>query len=85
MEGYPIVPMPADGTGSVTINLSAASANGALGTDSITGFLNVIGSSSDDLIIGNSGSNSIIGGDGDDILDGGAGIVTGKQIGRAHV
>ena len=63
-------------TSAVTVNLGARSASGTGVTDTITLFENVIGFSLSDSIIGDAGNNSI---------SAGVYIVTGKQIGRAHV
>ncbi|MBV5298660.1 MAG: hypothetical protein JZU64_11180, partial [Rhodoferax sp.] len=59
----------------VTVNLSLTTAqntNGA-GTDTLSGFENLIGGAGNDTLIGNAGNNVIEGGVGHDTLDGGAG------------
>jgi Ca2+-binding RTX toxin-like protein len=52
---------------SVTINLAASTATG-WGTDTLTDFQNVVGSSHGDLITGNAQNNSILGGAGNDVF-----------------
>ena len=59
-----------------TINLLTSTSTGAGGTDSITGFTNVIGSAFNDTITGNTADNVLEGGAGSDALDGGAGTDT---------
>ena len=58
-------------TGAVTVDMSAATAGGAGGSDTFSGFENVIGSSVEDSIIGDSANNSIAAGDGADTVTGG--------------
>ena len=66
-------------------------ASGGDGDDTLYNIENIIGSAYSDLIYGSSIANSLDGGKGDDTIYGGDGndtisvIVTGKQIGRAHV
>jgi|GEM_PF-1822643 len=58
----------------VTVNLLTGTAsNGDGGTDTLSGFENVVGSAYADVIIGDAGDNELIGGYGDDRLEGGAG------------
>lgn len=61
--------------GGVTVNLAVktAQATGGAGTDTVSGFENLIGSGSADTLTGNSGDNFIMGGAGDDIVKGGFG------------
>ena len=65
----------ANATGSVTVDLSAATPNavGADGEDLLSRIENIIGSNSDDRIVGDGGDNTILGGNGVDNLSGGAG------------
>ncbi len=67
------------GAGSaVTVSLAVTTAQntGGAGTDTITGFENLIGSAYDDTLTGDANDNVIEGGAGNDILSGGAGIDT---------
>lgn len=58
----------------VAVNLQSGTArNGEGGTDTLSGFENVTGSSFGDTITGDIGANEMIGGGGDDRLEGGAG------------
>ncbi|MCZ8141182.1 MAG: calcium-binding protein, partial [Acetobacteraceae bacterium] len=57
----------------VTINLGAASAAGAAGTDQFAGIENALGGAGNDELIGNNLANVLAGGSGDDYLQGGAG------------
>jgi Ca2+-binding RTX toxin-like protein len=63
--------------------LAAHSVLGDTGSDTVTGFENVIGGSSDDLMFGSSGANSLSGGGGADNLFGlgGRDILTGGANG----
>ncbi|MGI8524841.1 MAG: beta strand repeat-containing protein [Pseudolabrys sp.] len=65
----------AHATSGVTVNLAtvASQATGGAGSDIISGFTNLIGSSGDDHLTGNALANIIEGGAGNDTLDGGAG------------
>jgi Ca2+-binding RTX toxin-like protein len=68
----------ASATLAVTVNLTNRTATsnagvGGAGTDSLSGFENVIGGTAADSITGNSGNNVIDGGAGDDALAGGFG------------
>jgi Ca2+-binding RTX toxin-like protein len=62
----------------VTVSLGVTTAQGtvAAGTDTISGFENLIGSAFNDTLTGTSGNNLLEGGAGNDLLDGGAGIDT---------
>lgn len=64
----------ASATSSVTVNLGTLTAQntGLTGSDTISGFENLLGSAFDDTITGSGGSNLIEGGAGNDIMDGGA-------------
>jgi Ca2+-binding RTX toxin-like protein len=57
------------GGAAVTVSLSAGTATGQ-GTDTLSGFENIIGSENADNITGNSGTNSLDGGYGNDTVDG---------------
>jgi T1SS-143 domain-containing protein len=56
----------------VNVDLGAGTATGQ-GTDTITGFENVLGNSGDDTITGDGLANIIVGGAGNDSIEGGAG------------
>jgi len=62
----------------VTVNLLTGTVSGALGSNSIVGIENLIGTSQKDTLTGNAGANIINGGIGNiaDLLDGGGGIDT---------
>ena len=60
----------------VSLGVSTAQETIAAGTDTISGFENLIGSAFNDTLTGSSGNNLLEGGAGNDILDGGAGIDT---------
>ncbi len=60
-------------SGSVQVDLSAATATGADGTDTLIGIENIMGSSYDDTLIGDDGNNSLAGSSGSDTVTGGAG------------
>ncbi|ODS56469.1 MAG: hypothetical protein ABS36_08795 [Acidobacteria bacterium SCN 69-37] len=60
------------GASAVTVSLAAGTATGD-GTDTLTGFENVTGSSNNDTITGDAGANTLDGGSGNDTLVGGAG------------
>ncbi len=63
-----------DATAGVTVNLALAGAQvTGMGSDTLTGIENLIGSAFDDILIGDAGANSIDGGAGDDIISGAAG------------
>jgi len=70
-------------TSGVTVNLATTSvqATGGAGSDILSGFENITGSSLDDNLTGTSGANTIIGGGGADTIKGGGGadILTGGQ------
>lgn len=59
----------------VTVNLATATAQNTIGagTDTISGFENLIGSAFNDKLTGDTGNNTITAGDGDDVVIGGAG------------
>lgn len=63
----------ANAGGSVTVNLSTASASGADGTDTLKDIEHVVGGNSSDVLTGDAGANLLYGGAGDDTLDGLAG------------
>lgn len=65
-------------TAAVTVNLATTTAQNtvAAGTDTITGFENILGSSYNDTLTGDANANTIEGGLGNDVLNGGAGIDT---------
>ena len=60
-------------TGGVSVNLHAGTVTGALGSDSISGFENVIGSAHNDQITGDSNANIIKAGNGLDVVTLGGG------------
>lgn len=62
-----------DAGGSVTVDLSAGTASGAAGNDTLEGIESIRGSDHADTLIGDDANNTLSGGAGDDILDGGAG------------
>lgn len=65
----------------VEVNLSAGTATGAFGSDTLTSIENVIGTGADDVLQGDSGNNLLSGGNGDDEIYGNAGddvLVTGR-------
>ena len=70
-------------TSGVTVNLAttSAQATGGAGSDRLSGFENITGSSLDDSLTGTSGANTIIGGGGADTIQGGGGAdtLTGGQ------
>jgi Ca2+-binding RTX toxin-like protein len=68
----------ANATAGVTVNLALTTAQNTIGagTDTISAFENLTGSSFNDTLTGNSGSNTIEGGAGNDIMDGGTGTDT---------
>jgi Ca2+-binding RTX toxin-like protein len=59
----------------VTVSLAIAGAQNTVGagSDTLTGFENLVGSSFNDVLTGNASANVLSGGAGDDTLDGGAG------------
>ncbi|NCC61174.1 MAG: hypothetical protein EOM12_09565 [Verrucomicrobiae bacterium] len=64
-------------SGSVSVNLALGTASGEwIGTDTLTGIEDIVGTRSDDTLIGDDGDNCLDGceGDGNDWLDGGAGF-----------
>ncbi|RJF88158.1 hypothetical protein D3874_14975 [Oleomonas cavernae] len=62
----------ATATSGVVVDLRITTAQNTVGagTDTITGVLNLTGSSFDDILTGNNSSNTLIGGLGNDVLDG---------------
>ncbi|MCS4096757.1 calcium-binding protein, partial [Rhizobium sp. BK176] len=61
-------------TAAVTVDLASGTATGAdIGSDSLDGIENVIGSAHDDTIGGDACDNQLTGGAGDDVVSGGAG------------
>ncbi|EPE98402.1 cadherin-like domain-containing protein [Rhizobium grahamii] len=61
-------------TAAVDVDLASGTATGAdIGSDSLDGIENVIGSAHDDTICGDGYDNQLIGGAGDDVVSGGAG------------
>ena len=64
----------AGASGGVTVDLSAGTASGAAGSDTLSNIENIIGSAFDDTLTGDDGDNEIRGGAGNDTLLGGAGI-----------
>ncbi|WAP68666.1 beta strand repeat-containing protein [Jiella pelagia] len=64
----------AGASGAVTVDLSAGTASGAAGNDTLSNIENIIGSAFDDTLTGDDGDNEIRGGAGNDTLLGGAGI-----------
>ena len=71
----------ASASAAVTASLALGSAQNTIGagTDTLSNFENLTGSSFGDVLTGSAGNNTIAGGDGDDIVEGGAGndIMTG--------
>lgn len=64
-----------DATGPATVDLQAGTASGdGIGSDSVTGFEHVVGSSFDDSLGGSDASNMFFGGAGDDSLNGRGGF-----------
>ncbi len=62
-----------DASASVSVDLTAGTATGGDGTDSLSSIEGVAGSAYDDTIDGSSAANILVGGSGDDIIDGKAG------------
>ena len=60
-------------SGSVTVNLTAGTATGADGSDTLASIENVTGSAFNDTITGNTGNNVLNGGAGADTINGGGG------------
>jgi len=58
---------------SVTVNLTAGTAGGGLGSDLFFGFQHILGSNSNDVLIGDTQANSLVGAAGADSLYGGLG------------
>jgi subtilisin family serine protease len=71
----------ASAAGAVTVSLAITKAQitGGGGTDTVSGFENLVGSASGDTLTGNTGANAINGGAGGDIIVGGGGrdLLTG--------
>ena len=63
----------AGASGAVQVDLSAGTATGAAGNDTLTGIEDLIGSAFGDRLVGNDDDNRLDGGAGDDTLSGGAG------------
>jgi Ca2+-binding RTX toxin-like protein len=64
-------------TSGVDVDLAAGTAEGTeIGTDSVTGFENIVGGAGNDTIAGDEGDNILTGGAGDDDLSGGDGVDT---------
>lgn len=62
-----------DATAAVTVDLTAGTATGGSGTDSLTGIESADGSDFDDSLIGTTGAGRLRGGAGNDLIDGGTG------------
>lgn len=60
----------------VSLALTTAQATGGSGTDTVSGFENLFGSTYNDRLTGDGNNNIITGGAGNDILDGGDGVDT---------
>jgi serralysin len=60
-------------TSGVVVSLTAGTASGGAGSDTLTGFENLRGTTSADTLIGDAGANVIRGGGGSDTIYGGAG------------
>ncbi|MES3022354.1 MAG: calcium-binding protein [Pseudomonadota bacterium] len=58
---------------SVNLALAGAQATGGSGTDTVSNFENLVGTSYADFLTGTSGANALTGAAGNDVLDGGAG------------
>lgn len=81
-------------TAAVTVNMMTGVASGAgIGTDSFSGFENIIGGAGDDTFVGDAGNNTIIGGAGRDTVSFAAqtagvsvnlatGVATGSGVGN---
>ena len=65
-----------DAASGVTVSLSAGTASGGDGSDTLSGFENVTGSAFGDSLIGSAGVNVLRGGDGNDALEGRGGADT---------
>ncbi|HWT99953.1 MAG TPA: hypothetical protein VN229_20120 [Terriglobales bacterium] len=63
----------ANASGAVTVDLSAGTATGADGNDTLSNFENITGSAFDDTLTGDNGANTISGGSGNDLISGGLG------------
>ena len=63
-------------TAAVVVSLAAGTATGGAGSDTLSNFENITGSSFDDTLTGDGGANRIDGGAGNDLLIGGAGADT---------
>ena len=63
----------ADALAAVTVNLTAGTATGAAGNDTLSSIENVTGGAGGDTLTGSSGANTLDGGAGDDLLSGGGG------------
>ena len=63
----------ANAAGAVTVSLTAGTASGADGNDTLVSVENVIGSAFNDTLIGDGGANRLAGGAGDDVISGGLG------------
>lgn len=68
----------ANASGGVLVNITTTTAQNTLsaGTDTLTGFENIIGSAFSDSLTGTSSVNTLTGGDGNDVLNGLAGADT---------
>lgn len=62
-----------DATAGVSINMASGTATGGAGSDTITGFELLFGSSFSDTFVGNDASVGFLGGEGNDTITGGAG------------
>ncbi len=74
----------ASATAGVTVNLAITTSQNTVGagSDTITNFENLTGSSFNDTLTGNSSSNTITGGSGNDIINGGNGVDTAVFSGQ---
>jgi len=62
-------------TSGVTVDLFLGTATGGAGSDTLSGFEHVVGTSFNDVLSGDSSANRLSGGPGDDLLSGGAGYL----------
>jgi Ca2+-binding RTX toxin-like protein len=67
----------------VSLALAVAQNTGAAGTDTVSGFENLIGSGWNDVLTGSTANNVIEGGYGNDTINGGAGFDTASYAGTA--
>ncbi|MFA7275539.1 MAG: type I secretion C-terminal target domain-containing protein [Pseudobdellovibrionaceae bacterium] len=73
-------------TAAVTVSLALTAAQNtvAAGTDTVSGFENLLGSNYNDMLSGDAGDNTLEGAAGDDVLDGGLGLDTASYAGSLY-